>query len=154
MGEAKTILFLCTGNYYRSRFAEALFNAEAQRAGLRWRADSRGLRLTGSNVGPVSHYAKDRLLALSVLCPSLERLPAPAREEDFALAHHIVAVKEAEHRPLMVECFPRWAERVEYWHIHDIDCALPDAALPELERHVRSLLERLRGLPQGRQATA
>ena len=25
----KTVLFLCTGNYYRSRFAEELFNHEA-----------------------------------------------------------------------------------------------------------------------------
>ena len=32
--ESKTILFLCTGNYYRSRFAEILFNSVAGRMGL------------------------------------------------------------------------------------------------------------------------
>jgi protein-tyrosine phosphatase len=41
----KTILFLCTGNYYRSRFAEELFNHHAERAGLYWVAQSRGLAL-------------------------------------------------------------------------------------------------------------
>jgi hypothetical protein len=41
----KTVLFLCTGNYYRSRFAEALFNSVAGRMGLPWRASSRGLAL-------------------------------------------------------------------------------------------------------------
>ncbi len=38
-----TVLFLCTGNYYRSRFAEALFNAVAGKMGLPWKATSRGL---------------------------------------------------------------------------------------------------------------
>ena len=41
----KTVLFLCTGNYYRSRFAEELFNHEAGRAGLYWTAQSRGFAL-------------------------------------------------------------------------------------------------------------
>jgi protein-tyrosine-phosphatase len=39
----KTVLFLCTGNYYRSRFAEALFNSVAGKMGLPCRASSRGL---------------------------------------------------------------------------------------------------------------
>ena len=39
----KTLLFLCTGNYYRSRYAEELFNHRAAPAGLNWRAQSRGL---------------------------------------------------------------------------------------------------------------
>jgi protein-tyrosine-phosphatase len=34
----KTLLFLCTGNYYRSRYAEELFNHHAARGGLLWQA--------------------------------------------------------------------------------------------------------------------
>ena len=41
----KTVLFLCTGNYYRSRYAEALFNSVAGKMSLPWRASSRGLAL-------------------------------------------------------------------------------------------------------------
>jgi protein-tyrosine-phosphatase len=41
----KTVLFLCTGNYYRSRFAEVLFNSVAGKLGLSWVASSRGLAL-------------------------------------------------------------------------------------------------------------
>ena len=37
----QTVLFLCTGNYYRSRFAEELFNHRAARDGLSWVAQSR-----------------------------------------------------------------------------------------------------------------
>lgn len=43
--ETRTILFLCTGNYYRSRHAEAVFNHHAAAVGLGWRATSRGLAL-------------------------------------------------------------------------------------------------------------
>ena len=39
----KQVLFLCSANYYRSRFAEHLFNWLAPQLGLDWRADSMGL---------------------------------------------------------------------------------------------------------------
>ena len=32
----KTVVFVCTGNYYRSRFCEYLFDALAKKAGLCW----------------------------------------------------------------------------------------------------------------------
>ena len=41
----KTVLFLCTGNYYRSRFAGHVFNDRARKGGIAWLADSRGLAL-------------------------------------------------------------------------------------------------------------
>ena len=43
--QENTVLFLCTGNYYRSRFAEVLFNSVDGKMGLPWRASSRGLAL-------------------------------------------------------------------------------------------------------------
>lgn len=53
---SKNVLFLCTGNYYRSRYAEILFNSVAGRMGLPWRASSRGLALERgvNNVGPMA----------------------------------------------------------------------------------------------------
>ena len=45
----------------------------------------------------------------------------------------------------MLKRFPVWANRIEYWHIHDLDGAEPDVALEELEGEVRALVERLRG---------
>ncbi len=63
---------------------------------------------------------------------------------DLKSADRIVAVKETEHRPLMSTRFPAWLEKVEFWEVHDIDCADPQDALPHLEQEVRGLLERLR----------
>ena len=64
----KTVLFLCTGNYYRSRLAEVLFNSVAGRMGLPWRASSRGLALERGvhNVGPMAASAVKALEALGV----------------------------------------------------------------------------------------
>jgi protein-tyrosine phosphatase len=58
-------------------------------------------------------------------------------------AHRIVAVKETEHRLLMTARFPQWLDKVEFWEVDDIDCAVPEEALPHLEREVTGLLERL-----------
>ena len=47
-----TVLFLCSANYYRSRFAEHFFNWLAEINGMPWRADSRGLMVGGwGNIG-------------------------------------------------------------------------------------------------------
>ena len=62
---------------------------------------------------------------------------------DLSGADLVVAVKEIEHRPLMADQFPAWVDRIEYWHIDDLDCAQPEEALPQLEAHVEALIERL-----------
>ena len=43
----------------------------------------------------------------------------------------------------MERCFPKWAGVVEYWNIHDLDCATPEESLPHLLRSVHGLLDRL-----------
>lgn len=55
----KSVLFLCTGNYYRSRFAEEFFNHWAEQYVLNWLARSRALAIERGkvNVGPISRLA-------------------------------------------------------------------------------------------------
>lgn len=139
----KRILFLCTGNYYRSRFAEIFFNWQAKHRGLVWKAESRGLALDGCNHGPISCHTVSRLKNRGIESDQCDRLPLPVSEADLTAADHIIAVKEAEHRPIVEAHFPAWRDRVEYWHVHDLDCAVPDDAIPHLEREVMRLVERL-----------
>jgi protein-tyrosine-phosphatase len=136
----KSILFLCTGNYYRSRFAECLFNSMAGKMGLPWIATSKGLALERgfNNVGPMSKSAVQVLQAMGAHGDDCDRMPAPAAPDDFDKADRVVALKEAEHRPLLLERFPAWAEKVEYWHVED-----DDEALPHVEREVMELIARL-----------
>jgi predicted translation initiation factor SUI1 len=139
----KTVLFLCTGNYYRSRFAEVLFNSVAGKMGLPWRASSRGLALERgvNNVGPMAASAVKALEARGLRAVAeFGRFPIQATAEDFEAAHWIVALKEAEHLPLLKERLPGWAEKVEFWHVDD-----GPEVLGLIEREVMDLAARLIG---------
>ena len=137
----KTVLFLCTGNYYRSRFAEVLFNSVAGKMGLLWRASSRGLALERgvNNVGPMAVEAVTALEALGVrAAEAVARSPAQVTTDDLERAALIVALKHAEHLPLLQERFPAWAEKVEFWHVDDA----PEV-LGLIEQEVMGLVARL-----------
>ena len=144
--KSKQILFLCTGNYYRSRFAELLFNHFAPRQGLGWLAASRGLELElgAHNVGPIASDTLEGLTERGVPLQGEARFPLPLREADLDASDRIVALKQAEHLPLMRKHFPHWIERVEFWHVHDRDCALPKETLDHIERKVLELIGRIR----------
>jgi protein-tyrosine phosphatase len=78
-----------------------------------------------------------------IALPSSHRYPIRVKESDLQAAQLVVAVKEAEHRPLFELYFPAWTEKVEYWHVHDLDCAMPDEALPQLAANVEESVKRL-----------
>ncbi len=109
----KTLLFLCTGNYYRSRFAELYFRHLAAQHGLDWRADSRGLRLHAGNEEPISTHTIQECQRLGISTVPI-RWPLELVESDLATATLTVAVKETEHRPLIQMNFPTWEHCVEY----------------------------------------
>ena len=137
----KSILFLCTGNYYRSRFAEVFFNSLAERHNLPWKAYSRGLALERgvNNIGPMAREAIETLQRLGAcLGADGERMPQSLTSDDLETAHRIIALKRDEHLPLLQERFPSWADRVEYWHIED-----EPGVLHLIERAVHELLPRL-----------
>jgi protein-tyrosine-phosphatase len=141
----RTILFLCTGNYYRSRYAEELFNHLATRDGLAWSATSLALALERGkdNVGPMARSTIAALAADGIVPAGAQRMPAPCTVDALQAADMVVAVKEAEHRALLTARLPGWQDLVTYWHVHDIDAAHPDVALAELKAHVATLLQSL-----------
>jgi protein-tyrosine phosphatase len=144
-GDMKIVLFLCTGNYYRSRFAEELFNHRAGDVGTDWQAQSRGLAIERGkhNVGPLSHFTLHALEARRVVTRGAARFPLPCTVVDLEGADHVVALDEAEHRPLMRERFPEWEARIEYWGIGDVGFVAPDRALSLLEAQIEKLLKGL-----------
>ncbi|NJL12296.1 MAG: low molecular weight phosphatase family protein [Microscillaceae bacterium] len=140
---AVSVLFVCTGNYYRSRFAEYFFMHEAQVQGQDWQAFSRGFAPNAGNVGPISPYARFALEKLEIKV-DLSQYPQALREEDLQRASHIIALKEAEHRPMVQLIFPKWEDKLQFWHIDDLDVAPPEIALPQLIQNVKDLLRTLR----------
>ena len=148
----KKLLFLCTGNYYRSRFAQILFNKLAAEAGLDWVADSRALAIelgAQYNVGPLSPHTREACRARGIAIPQPLPFPCQASDQDFATADRIIAVKEAEHRPFIEQRYPRWKDRVEYWHVHDLDSATPEQACDQIERDVTQLVREFTGRSGG-----
>jgi len=141
-----TVLFLCTGNYYRSRFAEHYFNEQARLRNMDWQASSRGLQPSQDNLGFMSRDALDRLRVLDINPPEPLRLPMDLQEDDLRAATVTVAVNEIEHRPLMEARFPEWTERVRYWRIFDVDVTAADTGLAAIEEAVQALLSELSAL--------
>jgi protein-tyrosine phosphatase len=140
----KTVLFICTGNFYRSRFSEYLFNAIAYKKGLRWRAISRGMKpWMVDDQGPVSEFAVERLATRHIQLKGDTRYPIPLSENDLICADLVIAMKESEHRAMMMKQFPSWADCINYWSIDDIDCKPPAEALPLCEVCVETLVEGL-----------
>lgn len=140
------VLFLCTGNYYRSRFAEECFNALAKARGLEDRATSRGLHEAINalrNPGPISPFTLEALAARQIVPAEATRTPARVTDADLDAASCIVAIDESEHRFWIERDFPRHAAKVRYWKIHDLDRTGATEALAALESEVGRLLETL-----------
>ncbi len=141
----RTVLFLCTGNYYRSRFAEEWFNHRARELGLDWRADSAGLaeHCWTHNSGYISPFTLEQLQMLGVVPASATRRPRDAEVALLDAAHRIIAVYRKEHAPMLLRRFPKHAARVEYWDLPDINELAPARCLPNIQNEVENLLRQL-----------
>lgn len=92
------------------------------------------------NIGPIALSVIQSLEYLGIRAEEeCARLPTRLTVDDLDSAALIIALKEAEHLPLLKERFPAWADKVEYWHIEDA----PEA-LALIEREVMDLVGRLK----------
>ena len=134
------ILYICTGNIYRSRYAEAFTNYTASTRGLAVTAASRGLavHLVDDCTSP---YVLERLRSKGIAAEFMSPCKRKLEEEDLHAADFIVALKESEHRPMMATLFPRWVDRIRYWNVSDVGEWKPQAALDTIESLVLDLLE-------------
>jgi len=144
----KKILFICTGNYYRSRFAEMLFNALTSESKLKWIADSRGFEPSIYNAGPVYPLVLSRLQSQGSVIEFKIRAPIRLEKMDLEAANLIIALDEAEHRPLMTQRFGQWMERAAYWHVPDLNLMRAEDAFSRMEQKVTALVQQLQNHAQ------
>ena len=144
----RTVLFLCSGNSCRSRYAEYLFNQLAETQQLKWRAISRGLMVDWSN-SPIAISAEtiQTLSTNNINIPNEFTQPQQVAQADFELAHLLIAVNETEHRPVFQARFPEWEDEIEYWSIQDSVLASSGQGLPQLTTMVELLIEDLSDVP-------
>ena len=150
--DMKTVLFLCTGNYYRSRFAEELFNFCAPQDCVGWTATSRGIAVDRghNNVGPIAaataralqergiKFERDHAQVSAAIAAGRSRSRGPYRRAEIRRAFSPDG-----------STLPRFygsadASRIEYWRVDDVDAMTPDEALPLIEEEVYGLMRRLK----------
>jgi protein-tyrosine phosphatase len=138
------VLFICTVNYYRSRFAEAVFNQLASREQINWHAFSRGLAIDTAPDDDISISTRDALACRGIPIHQTAARKTSITENDMRKATVRIALKEAEHRPLIQALLPAWDDKIVYWHIHDVDVAPPHKTIPLLEAKVIDLINELK----------
>jgi len=142
MSEPQVVLFVCTGNYYRSRYAELYFNGRVP-PGASWLAESRGFAPTPRNPGAISPTVPARLAVAGLQMPSEVRMPLLLGEDDLRRASAIIALDADEHLPYVEALFPSWRDSFRYWRIADLGGMSIDEALSAIDRAVDRLLQEL-----------
>jgi protein-tyrosine phosphatase len=139
-GANQRVLFICTGNFYRSRFAEAIFNHNAEQRQIPWTAFSRGLAVHLAE-GHLSPLTTDALESRKIELRHTGLSRMQLSETDLESSHRRVALDRFEHFNMMVTQFPGWEDRIDYWEVPDLPYRAAEEALPEIERRVIRLLE-------------
>jgi hypothetical protein len=62
-------------------------------------------------------FALHALKELAITARSADRFPQQCTVDDLTSADFVVAVKEAEHRPLIRERFAKWEHLPDYWNV-------------------------------------
>jgi protein-tyrosine phosphatase len=141
----KRVLFVCSGNYYRSRYAEILFNHFASEKNLDWEACSCGTEVFKyQNIGPISKDTIEALVGIPTTNDQLTRFPSQIDEKTMELADIIIALKKAEHQAPLVRDFPHFEKKVMYWQVHDLDAATCEEAFSEIRELTLKLIEELK----------
>lgn len=141
MNKTNAVLFLCTGNYYRSRFAEIYFRYLAETHSKDHLVFSRGLRISGRNPGPISVFAKEYLQQLDILIPEPIPFPELLTQSDFQRADLVIALDKTEHEPMVMNQFPQFYEQVVFWDFPDIDFVPASEILPRLKQKIDHFFE-------------
>ena len=133
------VLFICTGNFYRSRYAEAYFNCAARWSQSPHWAVSRGFRID-PEIGPISTYTLTRMVERGIDAKLVENKAKMLYSGDIDRADIAICMYEKEHKPMAELFFESLEHRIIYWDIPDIDENPPNKTLDLIEKNVDNLL--------------
>lgn len=133
--DGKTVLFICTANFFRSRYAEAYFNCLADWNKSPHRAVSAGISID-PKIGPVSSYSLYRMVERGIdsKCMSLEA--KKLYSGDVESADVAICMYEKEHKPMMELLYESIESRIIYFDIPDINEISPNQSLDLVEKNV------------------
>ena len=134
------VLFVCTQNIHRSRFAEEVFNYLAKKSNSKHQAFSAGFRVGDYSFRTIYYPALDNLKKLNI---------APLRPNDFSkhiddvdLSEYdrIICMDEGEHKPKVLANPSLQNDLFEYWNIIDEPKVKSEISLPKCYQKVDNLL--------------
>lgn len=142
------VLFVCTGNFYRSRFSEAIFNHQAQLRDIHAVAFSRGFyphkvstrSLADGN--ELSIFTRQALAERNISLSLTGSRRIALTNEDLLEADRVIAMSEKEHKPMAIKLFPDQISRIEFWDFADLPFS-PELTLPKIEEAVIELVNTL-----------
>jgi protein-tyrosine phosphatase len=138
----RRVLFICTGNYYRSRYAEIYFNARVP-AESGYYATSYGFRPSPHNTGAIAPCVLDRLRRQQIVAADQLRAPRQLDAAELTETDLVIVLDETEHRPYVEQDLPTWRTHVTYWHVPDANDMPVEHALQLIELEVDALLRHL-----------
>jgi protein-tyrosine phosphatase len=133
------VLFICSGNYYRSRFAEAYLEHVAAQKQLRVVVSSRGTALV-EHSHLVSPLVTAELERRGIPASLIDGPPVQLTEADLKNADVIVGLNKPEHEPAMKAKFPTFdLSKAVFWDVPDVgELPSPDA-FARIARYVDAL---------------
>lgn len=138
------MVFICTGNYFRSKFAEIYFNYVSNRLKLDWVAISRGIDISNpNNVGCISQNAINQLNYLGIPLPNDISPPTLLTNFDFVNAGCLIAVNHTEHFSAISSNYNFEDAALLYWDIKDIQEENPTLSLNKLKAKIDDLITTL-----------
>lgn len=140
------ICFVCTGNYYRSRFAEEYFNQKASERGLACRAESRGTSVDVPVPWPtgMSPVAVEQLAKHGITPTGTNRWPVALSGSDASTFDIFVALNRNEHAEAMQRAGIA-SNSIVFWTIEDVANAPADQEIPRLVTELDAFIDTLAG---------
>ena len=128
--------FVCSGNYYRSRLAEAYFNYISDLLRLNYVADSHGLAIhfadeLAEEHGEISPFSREKLEEIGVPEQYYMRDRKSLTSDAIDNSDINIALDRKEHTPMLKEQFPERESSFCYLDIKDVFDWEPERTISE-----------------------
>ena len=139
----KKVLFVCTANIHRSRFAEEVFNFFCTKHNKDYHAFSAGLRVGDYSYRKIYFPALENLKVFNIIPKRPNDLSKHIKDVNLENYDKIICMDEDEHKP-MVNSDPKLSNyNFEYWNITDMPKVDSDVSLPLCYKKVENLLNEM-----------
>jgi len=137
MNKDKQILFVCTGNWFRSKFAETYLRSKGYTNVI-----SRGIDVNNNKykeirkLQKINKCVKKKLKQLKLIkFYNYNIVPTQLSNSDIKRSRITIAMDKKEHRKAIKSTFSKYSNNVIYWDISDVDagdCTKEDTILTKL----------------------